>query len=518
MGSILERLRNIQAHEVSPTEPATVEVQQQMEKTFDPLVWRAISRSIHLLRTFLYEDKYYFVFFIYTPTVFKTRGRYVVIEREDKEKFKLMLNMTGYQLHNFAINSRGDISTAEQVPFLNLNTQGNFSTLYDTDNSRDLQVRDLLDLLDFLMLLDGEIHMNPFKEVPKLTDMKEVNSKFELGPIQDYRRKIYEFITSQEKSTLSYRYLIKGYELQDGVEVEKLKFFQYPLLNNKGEIGVNEIEVTIPRTEENRYYINKYIGHLIKPGSMGIYKGTEIYFIIDTAKLEPIRTLHEIPISRQLVASRERCRLLLKSLGAFKSSLKTMALRVGVPIYEDNMYTYGALEKIEDGYSIIHKTRYTSRDTKLGNVKFKEILDKSGVKTMNYIENLINQYVEGKLDVDFLTKHIQKSDEVFPRAQSLNEALKILFTSIRGKSLKEMFELAQKTYIALERENNSLKLRLHVFKESPGEVDDFCYRALSSLPKNMDFNNSDYFLLEYEVMEGSEKDNFTVEVKTEIKY
>ena len=344
--------------------------------------------------------------------------------------------------------------------------------------------------------------------------LKEKENKFQLGELRDYRRKVHEFVTSQDKPTLSYRYVVKGFEMEDGKEIEKKKFFQYPLLNNQGEVGVRELEVTVPLTPETSYYISEYISDLIVPNTRGVYKGKELYFIIDTTKLSPIRTLHEIPNSLRLVHDREMTRMLLKCLGEFKSLVRNMSKRVGTPIREENMYAYGELEKIEtEDIRLIDEVIYKSYDTSAGNTKVKDILNKSGIKNMGYVENMINRYLEGNLNPDVLDKHITNANKVF-KSKILNESLKILFTSIRGKNLKEMYDMCYRTFLALERHSNSLKLRLHMFKSSEGEMEDFLMRALSHLPSSSNLNQQDYQILSFKI----EDKDFDVIIRTKVEH
>lgn len=506
MAKIRDLVRNIKPQEVIPQE------QPLVKEPPKPLEWPILSNSLILLRSFELEGSFYYVFFLHTPTVFKTRGKYKIVQKGDTVTALQMLELKNVLFMNFTINDFGEILQKEDVPFLNLAGKPEFINIYNEDNTK-VEIRDLLDLLDFIHLLGGYIHMNPLKEVPKLTNTRENGGKFKLGEIKDYQRQVHEFITSKEKPTLSYRYLVNGYELENGIEIEKKKFFQYPLLTNTGEVGVDELEFTVPFTEENMYYIDNYIANLIVPNSKGIYKDNRIYFIVDTSKLNQIRTLHEVPVSAYLVHDREKSRLLLKSLTEFKRTVKNLAKRVGTPIRELNMYSYDTLEKVEGEAQIIDKVLYSSVDTKAGDTQFKVILEKSGVKTMGYVENLIEKYLEGRLDPGHLEKHIINSDRVF-KYQSLNEALKILFSSIQGRNLTEMFELTAQLMKALEIQSNSLKIRLHVFKSSDGEMEGYLLRALSHLPVQSSLIQPDFQTLTYKL--GN--DEFEILIKTEIKY
>lgn len=506
MRSLRDIARNIKPDDV-------VEITEEIQP-INPIEWKELSRSLLLTRTFEKGGEHYCVIFEHRPTMFKTRGRYHIIKKGDKVKALEMLGFKNTIFVNFTINDFGELLQKENVPFLNLDNKPEFLALYEANNTGEVVVNDLLDLLDFISLLGGSVHMNPLKEVPKLTEYTEKGAgRFKLGEIQDYQREVHEFITSKEKPTLSYRYLVSGYENDNGVEVEKKKFFSYPLLTNTGVIGVDTLEFTVPLEKNTTAYIEKYIGHLIVPYSKGIYKENKLYFIVDTSKLEGIRTLHEIPLTEQLIHDRERARLMLKSLAEFKKVLKNLAKRVGTPIREVNMYSYEALEKIEGGMSVVDKVIYSSRDTRAGDTKFKEILEKSGVKSMTYVEDLIVKYLDGKLDLEFLDKHIVNSDRVF-KYQSLNEALKILFSSITGKNLGEMFSLADNLTKALEVQGNSLKMRTHVFKETEGELEDFLLRALSHLPSNSNINQRDYQILDFRLGDN----DLSIMLKTEIKY
>ena len=443
--------------------------------------WNFMSKAVYLLRLVHLRGVRYAVFFVYTPTLFKTRGKYLFLEESDREKMlQLACEYKDYKFMGFTIPDSGVLCRTNSVPTILLDAHPEqFLDVYKIDNSV-LEIHDLLDLLDFIDQLGGYIHLNPFRGIEKLKKYMKEDSEFRLGDsVNDYRQDIRNFVTSREKPTLSYGFLLVGTEVVDGKKYDRKKFFQYPLLSDYGEVIVDELEFTVPNTPESVEGIKRHLLPYLQEGSVTKME-YEIYFRIDTSKLKPIVTVHELPITLDLINFREETRLTLRSLREFKRLVREMSIRVGVPIRrEENLFVYDKV--VTDSKSTIEtRLTYKNDDTRAGDSKFKDILEKTGMKSLKYVESIIERYLEGKIDNHYLNRVLHSAGKVFHNP-ILNTALQSLFVCIDGSSLGEMYDKADHQYKVFDCLGNSLKMKLHAF----GMVDepeclDFTLRMLSS--------------------------------------
>ena len=508
-GSILSRLKTLSGGKLD------LDGSQYEENNLAEFEWNYLSKSITLLRRAVYQGERYYIFFVHTPTVFKTRGKYFMVNVREREKLVSELEpYKGYERVNFNVSIYGDLTQKQEIPLIQLDSLAQeFRDMYSRDNTV-VEVNDLLDVMDFINRLHGHIHMNPFRGIENLQKYLSGEHKFRLGNVDDYRQPVYNFVTSRERPTLSYSFLLVGQEEVDGKLYDRRKFYQYPLLSDCGEVIVDEIEFTVPLNSRNEKYVKKYLSHLIQEGSVNRMNNNELYFRIDTSKLAPISTLHELPINLSLVENRERTRMILRSLREFKKMIKEMARRTGVPIRDrENIYVHDKIQKKVE-MDIESKVIYHNENTRDSNRRFKEFIEKSGsMGSMKYVEDLINNYLNGKATDVYVNRHIIGASKAFKNPIA-NDALKALFVPIVGcKSLNEMFEVADDLTRSLEPLSNSLKMRLHVFGDTESqEAINFMLGISSSIVSNVR-GQQGYVALDYNFnsQEGS------IEMRTEIK-
>lgn len=492
----------------------------EVEKQIPKLCWLSLSKSIILLRqvriTKEQEQNDYYVFLIHTPTLFKTRGRYVLIGVNDKKKLSLLREMKGYEFANFSLTELNQVkSTIEAMPFLALSKDNpQFLDLYDFDNSSELIVKDILDVLDYILINKGHIHFDPGVGESFI----EENEEFKLSTNKnDYITRVHDFVTSREKPSLSYGYLLYGEkEGEEGRNYETRKYFKYPIINDEGKVDKDILKFSVPNTTYAKEHLNMYLGHLIIKDTIEETK-ERVEFLINTGNLLPIETLHELPITKQLIQEREISRVMVRSLREFKAKVSSLSSRVGMSLVAkyDNRFVYDQLgEKKEGEMKVISRVKYTTQETKEGDLPMKDLYKNVGIP-LNYIEILIDRFLKNEITQEVVERHIERASEVF-ESKVLGEAFRSLFSCIpKHENLKGMFEESDYLAKSVDLLGNSQKLRLHVFGLSDSiEGQAFLYRMVSGEVKIT--LNKDYGMVRMEY-ENEGKDSGTIEMTVDAK-
>ena len=454
--------------------------------------WRTFPTTITLLRTVDFEGETYYCFFEKSSTFFKTRGFYIMIPKNNKEKLRELKEHLGIPI-NYSITGSGLVDVKNTIPHITMDYVGEeFKDVYKGYEVSNTNINDVLDVLDFVYSLSGTIHLDPYTERTKI----EGDEEFKLsGDPTDYSINVDEFLTSRDKPTLSYRFVLIGEE--DGKP--RRRSFKYPVLNAMGELEQQRLRFSVERTPKHEEWITTHLSHILAEGGVLYYKD-RVYFTIDTSKLKAIQTIHELPIDLELVKQRETSRLIIRSLDKLKELLVEKSKLLRLPISEwEEPYRFETNAKPEIEVEVI--SEYRTEETKAGGTPFKVFLEKSGIKHIGYIDNLITNYIEGKVTDEYIERHIINADNVF-KVKILNEGLRILFLPILGnKSLNSMYKQSTKMTKSFQLLYNSQKIRLHSFGDINGlDKRDLAIRYTLSRAK-LEIPNEGYANLDW--MEGS---------------
>lgn len=436
--------------------------------------WKAMSKRLYIVKTYGYKGEQYVVFFRYAPSVFKTRGEYFTFNIRDERGINDFIQSYPDYEKRFPTDTEGNIKWTDRIPHLMLDDDNLYLLNFFSGDNTIKEVNDLLDVLDFVAELNGNIHLNPFTEENKFKKyFEDGESGFTLSEnITDYNRPVVEFVTSREKSSLSYGFLLMGTELTETGAVTRGKYHTYPIIDGNGEVAVKIVEFTVP-SKDYLLGIKRFLGDYLE-GPMNILPNNHIHFKVDTSKLKPIKTVHDLIVTEDLIREREQVRLLLKSKNNFKRSISNMAKQAGVPIpYRySNLYNDHSKSKPKPYTEISYK----NEDVSAGDVSMDKILKDGSIKSMKYIEELVQMYLSGKVPAEFIQTHIDKSGKVF-KNELISNTFKDLFTGIIGRtSLTEMYEDADKVSQGLEYLSNILKIKLKPFGRYGSEdVNNFIY-------------------------------------------
>ena len=111
--------------------------------------WNSLEKKIYLLKTYYKDGERYLVFFRYTPTAFKVRGEYVVLNIQNKDGIKEFLEKYHDYDRDFEYINE-EVQLNETIPDILIDSETEFYLDYFKADNTTIEVKDILDVLDLI--------------------------------------------------------------------------------------------------------------------------------------------------------------------------------------------------------------------------------------------------------------------------------------------------------------------------------------------------------------------------------